>query len=85
MGGENWVGVMESAHASLCQTIEQKLQFAVLSGSEADIERYPVACLSQIMPVRFVKLYPLLNQHEAGLQHYARYLCSQVSPRRHSP
>ena len=80
MGGESWVGVMERAHASLQQTIDQKLQYAVLSRSDADIERSIDNIVHTCHHVcRFVKLYPLLNQHEAGLQHYAKHLCSQVA------
>lgn len=27
---------------------------------------------------RFFKIFPLLGQHQVGLEKYARYLCSQV-------
>ena len=27
---------------------------------------------------RFFKIFPLLGQHQVGLEKYAKYLCSQV-------
>uniref|UniRef100_A0A914WXH7 Conserved oligomeric Golgi complex subunit 4 n=2 Tax=Plectus sambesii TaxID=2011161 RepID=A0A914WXH7_9BILA len=58
--------VLRQAEKDLKTLVEQKFDEAVKDGDVASMER-------------FFKIFPLLNQHEVGLERFGRYLCTKIA------
>lgn len=58
--------LLQDAEAKLKQIVDEKYDLAVSSGDLPQAER-------------FFKIFPLIGQHDVGLEKFSKYLCSEVS------
>ncbi|PFX33324.1 Conserved oligomeric Golgi complex subunit 4 [Stylophora pistillata] len=67
--GSDLAGAFELLHEAetkLKRIVNDKFEAAIQNGDRGSVER-------------FFKIFPLLGQHQVGLEKYARYLCTQIA------
>ncbi|XP_068722014.1 conserved oligomeric Golgi complex subunit 4-like isoform X2 [Montipora capricornis] len=67
--GSDLVGafaLLHEAETKLKRIVHEKFEAAIYNGDRSSVER-------------FFKIFPLLGQHQVGLEKYAKYLCSQIA------
>ncbi|CAH3192246.1 unnamed protein product [Porites evermanni] len=58
--------LLHEAETKLKRIVHDKFEAAIQNGDRNSVER-------------FFKIFPLLGQHQVGLEKYAKYLCSQIA------
>nr|XP_058972612.1 conserved oligomeric Golgi complex subunit 4-like isoform X2 [Pocillopora verrucosa] len=58
--------LLHEAETKLKRIVNDKFEAAIQNGDRGSVER-------------FFKIFPLLGQHQVGLEKYARYLCTQIA------